>query len=322
MGTALSLAGLLWVSLLGRAGLRRPSDGACALWADRHADGASAFSTWVEMRSGAHAAARAPALARLEQWASARAPLTMRLVETTRDPARLWPALLVSLACGAFAALVFTLPGLGKSSPSASHASAVVEREPPRAERKIADELAGELTKSLRAGEPDRASDRQAGSPSPLEVANSADRTDSAATRSAAAPTPGGRAIDRQWPARAQPDTTASSGAASASSAVSGREAGESPDNGSDARSSRASASGVPARGGEPALRGISSAKHADMEQSATFEEDDPRERTTNAPGNDLAPVAAPPPLVDSARMTPSQAAYVRAWMKAIEQRR
>ena len=58
------------------------------------------------------------------------------------------------------------------------------------------------------------------------------------------------------------------------------------------------------------------------MEQRATFEENDPMQRTANAPTDYVAPAAKSPATAESARLTPSQAAYVRAWMKATEQRR
>ena len=42
----------LWTAMMARAALRRPSDSACALWADRHLGGESAFGTLLEMRDG------------------------------------------------------------------------------------------------------------------------------------------------------------------------------------------------------------------------------------------------------------------------------
>ncbi len=317
----LLVTAVLWVALLARAGLRRPSDAACALWADRRADGASAFSTWVEMGRGAQTAAREAAVARLEHWANARAPHSLRLVEETPASARLFAALCFSLACAAFATLVFMIPDHALSSRSAaSHAASVVERQPPQVERNVAEEVAGELTNALRGAEPGRA-DRAVGSSLAADVVKGADRIEFEAGRSAAS-NAGDRGSAGSPAARVPVDTVVSSVATSASTARSSHSAGDSPDNRPDAGFSRLSPSPVPAQRRELGARGLSSATRADMEQRATFEENDPMQQTANAPTDYAVPAATSPAAAQTARLTPSQAAYVRAWMKATEQRR
>ena len=73
----LALSGL-WVALLLRAAWQRPAVSACALWADRHLGGASAFTTLLEQKGGTPGHASAPVLRWLEDWATARVPDSLR----------------------------------------------------------------------------------------------------------------------------------------------------------------------------------------------------------------------------------------------------
>ena len=168
----LSAIAVLWASMMARAGSRRPSDSACALWADRHLGGASAFSTLLEMSDGTRAVPRPQGLRWLERWATARVPHSLRLLEQRRDPARLSRPFLSMLVCAAFATLVLTLPDLAPSSRqqlAASTPSGIAEQPAPGTEPTVTAELVAELANVLRSAESRRTSDRRdiGGAPAP-----------------------------------------------------------------------------------------------------------------------------------------------------------
>ena len=100
------LAALLWLLMLGRAALRMPSPAECALWADRHLQGQSAFSTWLEARNAARSDA---AGRRLTAWASAQAVQSRRLLAQRQVSMHLVRPLLVMLVSAALAVLVQSL---------------------------------------------------------------------------------------------------------------------------------------------------------------------------------------------------------------------
>ncbi len=145
------------------AALRRPSDSACALWADRNLGGASAFSTLLEMREGKQPAPDTPALQWLEHWAATRVPHSLRLLGGRRDAARLSRPLLSVLVCAGLATIVLALPGTAPSAPrplAAPSASQVADRPIPGAERPVSRELVSALAGELRSTESRRASGR------------------------------------------------------------------------------------------------------------------------------------------------------------------
>ena len=101
----------LWTTAMAWAAVRRPSDSACALWADRNLGGASAFSTLLEMREGKQPAPETPALQWLEHWAATRVPHSLQLLGGRHDAARLSRPLLSVLVCAGLATIVLALPG-------------------------------------------------------------------------------------------------------------------------------------------------------------------------------------------------------------------
>ncbi len=322
LGALLSAIAVLWAAVLARAGVRRPSDFACALWADRHLGGASAFSTLLEKRNGAQAVPDAGGLRWLEHWARARVPHSLRLLEERRDPARLSRPLLSVLVCAAFATLVLTLPGLSPSPRQRLPASAAtsLERQAPQAESTVTEDLAGELTHALRSAESHNASDgREVGPASAVGPGHSDDTTATTLAQSAP-PAPAERATTGKPPGAAPGDGAPATGATGASGAGPGRAAGDRPDERVDAGSSRV------LRGTMPLQRRESRARRppemqADMDQAATFDEDTPMRLTAQA-RSDPAPPATPPAATEATRLTPTLAAYVQAWMRANGQRR
>ena len=324
VGVVLSATVVLWALMMARAGLRRPSDSAGALWADRHLGGASAFSTLLEIGNDKQAVP-APGLRWLERWATARVPQSLRLLEERRDPARLFRPLLLMLVCTAFATLVLTLPDIASYSRrqlAVSAPSGIAPQPAPAAEPTVTEELAGELTHALRSAESRRASDgREIGRAPAEESGMRDDSSGSRGTRSAAA-MPGERMAVGKSLAGAPVDTAPATGATPASGAGSGRAAGERPDDRADAGSSQVPRSTMPLERRESSAQHRSGEKQADMDQLATFDQDIPMQRTANAPP-DQAPAAAPPPATtDTTQLTASQAAYVQAWIRASGQRR
>jgi hypothetical protein len=325
IGVVLSATAVLWASMMARAGLRRPSDSACALWADRHLGGASAFSTLLEMSNGTQGGPHAHGLRWLEYWATARVPQSLRLLEERRDPTRLSRPLLLMLVCAAFATLVLTLPDLAPSSRqqrAVSTAPSIAERPVPEAEPTMTEELAGELLHALRSVESNRTSDRRQVGPAP--AAGRGESDDSAGSRVAPSgtATPGERAPIGNSPAGNPVDAVPATGATPASGAGSGRAAGDRPDDRADAGSSRVLRGTMPLEGREPIARRRSPEKQADMDQLATFEEDPSIQRTANVRADHAPAAATPPATAENTQLTPSQGAYVQAWMRASKQRR
>ena len=155
--------GLLWCLMLARTAWRLPADGACALWADQHLGGESAFTTWLDTRRDApgRGPAANPAVRWLESWAAARAPISLRALAARRDPTHLARPLLTLAVCGALASFVLGLPGLSPTplQPAAAAAAATA----PESALGLGDAAepaarAGEIAAALRAAP---ASDRE-----------------------------------------------------------------------------------------------------------------------------------------------------------------
>ena len=325
VGVVLSAIAVLWASMVARAGLRRPSDSACALWADRHLGGASAFSTLLEMSNGTQAVAHAQGLPWLERWATARVPHSLRLLEERRDPTRLSRALLSMLVCAAFATLVLALPDRAPSSRlefAASTPSSIADRPVPEALPPVTAELGGELARALRSAESHRASDRRGVGRTPAEgPGKSNDRTGSRVAQPGAG-TPGERATVGKSLAANPVDAAPTTGATRTSSAGSGRDAGDSPDDRADAGTSRVLRSTMPVERRESSARRRSPEGQADMDQLATFDEDPSMQRAAKVRAGPAPAAATPPAATETTRLTPTTAAYVQAWIRASGQRR
>lgn len=321
----LSVIAVLWASMMARAGLRRPSDSACALWADRHLGGASAFSTLLEMSNGTQGVPQPQGLPWLDNWATARVPHSLRLLEERRDPTRLSRPLLTMLVCTAFATLVLTLPDLAPSSRqelATSTPSSIADRPMLEAEPPVTTELVGELAHALRSAESYRTSDGREVGQAPVEGAGkSHDSTESRMSQSGAA-TPGEWATVGKSPGGKSVDAAPTTGATLASSAGSGRAAGDRPDDRADVGSSRVLRSTMPLERRESSARRRSPEKQADMDQVATFEEDTPIQRTAKVRADHAPAAATPPATAETTQLTPSQSAYVQAWIRASGQRR
>lgn len=324
-GVVLSAIAVLWALVAARGGLRRPSDSACALWADRHLDGASGFSTLLEMRDATRAAPDPQGFSWLEHWVTTRVPRSLRLLKQRRDPARLSRALLSMLVCATFATLVLTVPDINPSSRqrlAASTPPSNVDRTVSDVEPPGAADLAGELARAMRPAQSHRTPDvREVGRANAAGRSKSDDSTRSGATQPGPA-TPGEPAAAGKSLAADPIEATATTAATQTSSAGSGRGAGDIPDARADAGTSPVPQSKMPMERRESSAPHPSSERQADMETLATFDEDLSTSRVATARAVPAAAAATPPPAMAVIRLTPTEAAYVQAWIRASGQRR
>ena len=320
VGVVLSLVVVLWGSMMARAASRRPSDSACALWADRYLGGASAFSTLLEMGHGSHIVAQGQALPWLEHWARARVPHSLHLLEERRDPPRLFRPLLSMFVCAAFATLVLALPNLAPSTRqerAASGTSTSADRPVQEAEPPVTADLVGELARALRTTDAPRTSDRRA----PAAGAGKSNEANGSQVAPSGVAAPGERATGGKTPGSNPVDAARTTGTTSTPGTGAGRDAGDSPDDRADTGTSRVVRSTMPTERRESSAPRRSAERRADMDQPATFDDDLSMPRTEVRA--DPAPAAATPPAAaDTPRLTPSQAAYVQAWIRASRQRR
>lgn len=300
----LLLAALLWLLMLAWAAMRVPSPTDCALWADRHLGGQSAFSTLLQ--PGHAARPDASALRWLNAWAAAQAPRSRHLLAERRESARLARPLLAMLVCAGLAALVQSLwhdvPSPGRSVDVSSPRGA--DAAPPAAEARTGDTQATPADAS-----PATAPHRDAGQAAARrKPADGTEAFNPLAVADAAAEASGTGA---SGPTTA---TAADALSASARGSAAGREAGDARDERSSAGLSR------PAPGLPQAPRGSAGAYQrpalqADMSEAATYDEALPE-----TPGTGRLPAAvaaAPPAARESARLTPTETNYVQAWMRA-----
>jgi hypothetical protein len=314
----------LWAAAIAWASSRRPTDLACALWADRNLAGSSSYTTLLDVDRASRAPADAEAIAWLVRWATARVPESTRRLAERNDPTRMSGPLLVALVCTALAALVLALPGsrpatqrrpiaspagslVGAPSAPASLASAQTER---------VDELVRALQSSAAPADSRRGeSDRAAGAG---PVAQPSDARSGGEASSDANPS-GKRSGP---PNTAEPSVETRTGARPSSSAAqtgggAGRRAG-------DSAGDRGGRSAV--QQGPLAVRTVempsdrpSRTQQADADEIATY--DDRVSNADQAPAPDEpAAAAAAPPATAGMRLTPTQSNYVRAWMIATRQ--
>jgi hypothetical protein len=326
IGAPLFAVAVLWASTMAWAGSRRPSDPDCALWADRHLAGASAFSTLLEMHQAPRTAPNAHALRWLERWVSARVPDALRVLAERRDPAGLSRALLAMLACTALAALVLTLPDLAPSSrrvPGASAPTGVADRRAPDAEPTASAELVTELASALRSAPAHRPPDgRDTGRAPAAGPGRSDDGAVSRIAGQTGAARPGEQAVAGPSLPGAPIDEGPMARAARSSGSGSGRDAGDSRDDRADVGVSRVLRSTIPVQRRESGAQRLSPERRADLDRLATFDEDFPVQRAATDRAVPAPAAATPPPAAAEARLTPTRAAYVQAWMKASGPRR
>lgn len=335
----LAAVALVWALLLTRVALQRPDDNACALWADQHLAGASAYTTWLG--TGPPGSASPPAVRRLAAWVAQQVPRSLQLLARRRDANLLARPLLAMAVCGALAGLVLTLPGLSPTPPpvAAAPGSAAPAGTALRlAEAAAAADLAPaagpaaraqQLARALRAASPadseptagkraaaagPRSGSDRAGDPNPADPAAPAQPGPApAGARASATPAPLGTAA-----------ASAGAGPTQAAGGGGDRRAGDSADTRAEAGVSRVQRGSMAAQGVALAATRPSGDRRADSDQAARYASNDSpsNRRDAIAPPDAPAPAAAtPPPATESTSLTPPQASYVQAWMKASPRR-
>lgn len=311
----------LWTALLVRAALQRPNIATCALWADRHLHGQSAYGTLLEMQRAAPSGARALALHQLDVWAAAQAPRSRLLLSERREPTRLARPLLAALVCAALAVLV---QSLWDDAGTPSQATAATRIDAP-----------GDSAKTTLTTPPEPA--QVADARDAAEVGEQAARRQAAA---AAPPTRRARADAEAVfdPLAAADAASAASGAAARASAAAaaatdqatgmrsadaagGRAAGDAVDDRAGLHGSRAGATLLQGQRPRHGARG-QARWQADSDQPGTYDRSPPP-----AAAADTRPVeaiaAARPPAVhdDAAPLTLTEDHYVQTWIRALSRK-
>ncbi|MDO9074391.1 MAG: hypothetical protein Q7U73_14110 [Rubrivivax sp.] len=314
---------MLWASMLALAVWERPADPACALWVDRHLDGASAFSTLLDLGQGRRGTANAQAVRWLEEWAAAKVPDSLRLLNERRQTVRLARPLLSMMVCTALAALVLALPGLAPS-PQRGEAESLAAARPasaeiavPVVEAPVATELVSELANDLRSALPRDKPERREAGRAPVAGAGQPDAGQSPATSPTGATPAGEGPAARAATAVTAVDAAPRHGSSQVSGAGSGREAGDSRDDPAGVGVSRMLRGTMSVQWSETTLRRASSPRQADMDRLAAYDEDFSMPGPAASLAHPTAAAAAPPAATGSTRLRPSEAAYVQAWLKA-----
>jgi len=313
--------GLEWMVLLASLAWRRPADADCALWIDRHLGGASAFTTLLEPTPNPQTPAHAQALRWLERWAAAKMPAVLGSLREQRPSVGVARPLLAMAVCSALALFVLSLVDTAPTSDRRSSMalnSAPRDQSTPSIEPPVAAQLAAEIASALRSTEsadnPRRTGPGDAPTAGPTRAD---DGSGSPANPSPLTQHPADASITpRDSRSLAAVDAGNLAGAGRSAAAMSGREAGASPDTRADVGVSRPATGtiGKPRSASTPGSAGYE--RQADMEQAAAFDES----VSTSGEARSAARVAAaatPPRAVAGTRLTPVETSYVQAWMKA-----
>lgn len=322
--------GLVWSAQLAPAVWQRPADRACALWADQHLGGASAFTTLLEAGQGGAGPRQAQALRWVEHWAIARVPDSLQQLAARRETAHLVRPLLVMAVCSALASVVLMLPG-PSPDPQQAAAARAAPRPPgnaPETALRLADAaepaaLASEIAAALRAAPPREAESTGAGGRAPAAGPSRADDGKSPAEVRAGPAPAGALPTDRPAPGgTADAAGPVLAGGMAQAGGGGGREAGDSADTRADAGVSRALRGTMGVTGPALAAARPTGQRQIDGNQAAAYQVDD-----GGGPGRaamaarSRAAAATPPAATGSARLTPTQTSYVQAWTKASPQR-
>ena len=324
-GAVLLAVVALWLSMLAWAATRRPAVAACALWADRHLGGASAFTTLLETGTGTMATRNPQAVRWLENWATARVPDGLRHLALRHEAARLSRPLLAMIVCAALMALVLSLPDL---APALPQPTAAASPSGPADRTTLPVETAGaqgvdKLAAALRpAPLPPSPESNQARRDTGQAQAAAPDKADGATLTAQNGAMPPGDPANRTNPTTgiaAEPTAAAAAPRAAGSGAGSGsgNEAGDSRDARGDTGVSRAPQVTIGVPGSRSTARPVSDERQADMGRLGTYDPEPsmPGAATVHALG--AAAAATPPAASEFTRLTPAETSYVQAWMKA-----
>ncbi len=326
-GTLLLALSILWALLLAWALRRRPSVSDCALWADRHLGGASAFSTLLELDESRSTGPHAAALQRLTFWATKKVPDCLKVLAELQDPIQLARPLLAVAVCLGLVGLVLSLPD---SSPApvqrlaATSTAMAGERAAPGIGEPESGDLANQLAKAARTGDSrQKAEHRENGQVQEATFGRAGDAQAPSEGQATTLPI-GARSVvatsvsaaSNETVDRAKADRTASTEIAG------GREAGSSVDGRAGAGSSRPPQGTMFAQGPELKARQQSGESQANLRQQGRYDEALTTAATAMVPSASAVVAATPPTATEALRLTSTETSYVQAWMKASAQRR
>jgi hypothetical protein len=311
--------GVIWALALGWVLLRRPSTDACALWADQHLGGASAYSTLLDIRSRGVPEPSPAAADYLARWLTANVPEARRRLRAERDRAHLARPMLLMIVSAALLVAVLTLPGVAPElhvTPAARPPqSSGSDMAAPQALARESAGLVNELEAALNKGRsrPAGVAGASGDSDNPRDMVSN-EPVGAGADRAQARKATGTSENAIQESARkGVADAAAESGFAAAS--ASGHEAGEARDDGSD-RVSRSPSGAISVKDREVKSRTATVARQADMTQPAAFEDEHAVHAGTRTMSPPIGSAALPPAAENTIPLTPTQAAYVQAWLK------
>jgi hypothetical protein len=312
--------GILWASALGWVLLRRPSTDACALWADQQLAGASAYSTLLDIRCRKVPQPSLDAAHCLARWLTANVPEARRRLRAEPDRTHLARPVLLMIVSAALLMAVLTLPGVApetRVNPAAPPPqSASSHMAVPQAPALESGGLVNELEAALKKGRsrPAAVVDAAGDSDNPRDM-RSNEPTGAGADRAQARKATGTSENTAQESARKDVANAAAEPGFAAAAAASGHEAGEARDDGSD-RVSRSPSEAISFRQREVMARSATVARRADMTQPAAFEDGHGVHAGTRTMSPLIGSAALPPAAENTAPLTPTQAAYVQAWLK------
>lgn len=314
-----------WVSLLVWAAWQRPADAACALWADRNLGGASAFTTLLELDKGTQKHAHASALRWLQNWASARVPHGRRLLAERQESMRLSRPLLSLMVCTTLATVVLSMPHTAPApgpQAAASSPSGIGDAALPGAQPPASAELVGEIANALQSTASRGADERRQSGRASAPGRGRADEGKAPLAARVSTTSPGERADTANSSPGTTVDAARTAATAQTTGTGSGREAGDSRDDRSEAGVSRVLQGTIAMQRSMSSARRPTPDMQADMDRLGAYDEDLSMPGSTTMHPVASPAAATPPPAAEAARLTPSETTYVQAWMKASARRR
>jgi hypothetical protein len=304
--------------------LRRPGTPSAAAFADRHLDGATAYSTLLESRLDASDATTREAVERLERWAVDRVSRSMALLQDSTMDRSHWPlrACAVALLATALAVVLFETATTRSSTRDASMSSLPDETMP------IGDQSLLDLLEQPDAAEAVDAQEAPAAGSAPsrdtgLAASDAAPASRIETATPEAAPATGASSANPSLGAPS-PDATAAQVTADASasgnpSSAAGRSAGTTRDPRRPGVGTDTSvASAVQWQAG-PAGNPASSDVRANANRVTTYLAEGHAWAASPAVH---VPAAGPPAGLLEAAPPPADAAYVDAWRRRLEDSR
>jgi hypothetical protein len=325
LGLTAAVGAAVAIALASFVLLRRPDRPQAAAFADRHLDGATAYSTLLESRLDASDATTREAVERLQRWAIGRVARSMSLLQDSRI-GRQWPTRALAgalLTTGLAVVLVETAPTRGPARHAST--SSIPDEAMPVGDRSLLDLLeppdaadAAPETRATGAGAPrdtglPAASDAVPASRIEASTPEAGTAVHRAAHASGADPSPAAPA-----PHATLTEQTVDASAVSDASTTAGRSAGTTRDPrrpGAGTDTSAASAVQWQAGAGNRS----SSDARANAERVTTYLAEG---HAWAAPPVVHVPAAAPPAGWLEAAPPSADAAYVDAWRRRLEDSR